>query len=251
MRVQQQPAFILHQRHYSETSLLLDAFTPNYGRIGLIAKGARRPRSRLQGILRPFQPLLIGWSGRGELAVLTGAETEGPDFAIDRQALYCGFYMNELLMRLLHRHDPHEALYTCYRSSLSALRADKTNEAILRVFEKHLLREIGYGLVLDHDIGDNSAIRADALYDYIPERGPVRVANPDLNTRHKGIRLRGASLLALANETLDDLTTLREAKNLMRTILTRHLGDKPLYSRRLFYATTAPTVAGIERKVNT
>ncbi|GMR03633.1 MAG: DNA repair protein RecO [Gammaproteobacteria bacterium] len=251
MRVQQQPAFILHHRHYSETSLLLDVFTPNYGRIGLIAKGARRPRSRLQGILKPFQPLLIGWSGRGELAVLTGAEADSPGFSIDRQALYCGFYMNELLMRLLHRHDPHEALYTCYRSSLSALRVDETNEAILRVFEKHLLREIGYGLVLDHDIGDNSVIRADALYDYIPERGPTKVANPDLNTRHKSIRLRGASLLALANETLNDMTALRETKNLMRTILTRHLGDKPLHSRRLFYTTTVPTVASAERKANT
>src|SRR3990170_1584267 len=107
MRFQQQPAYVLHQREYSETSLLLEVFTVNHGRIGLIAKGARRASSRLRGVLKPFQRLLIGWSGKGELAVLTAAEADGPDCSLEGPALYCGFYMNEGLLRLVKRHGPH------------------------------------------------------------------------------------------------------------------------------------------------
>ncbi|MEW6330912.1 MAG: DNA repair protein RecO [Pseudomonadota bacterium] len=234
MRFQQQPAFVLHQREYSETSLLLEVFTANHGRIGLIAKGARRAGSRLRGVLKPFQRLLIGWSGKGELAVLTAAEMDGPGFALEGPALYCGFYMNEVLMRLLHRHDPHAGLFDAYQAALPCLRADGLNEPVLRIFEKNLLRELGYGLVLDHDIGDRTLIDAAAMYDYVLDRGPVRLAHPDLNLPTEGVRIRGASLVALARESLDDSAALRDAKTLMRAALARHLGDRPLHSRKLF-----------------
>jgi DNA repair protein RecO (recombination protein O) len=234
MRFQQQPAFVLHQRDYSETSLLLEAFTVNHGRIGLIAKGARRPASRMRGVLKPFQQLLIGWSGRGELAVLTGAETDGPDTALEGPALYCGFYMNEVLMRLLHRHDPHGVLFDAYQTTLRQLRLSGSNEAVLRIFEKILLRELGYGLVLDQDIGDRSPIDDAAMYDYILDRGPVRLTHPDLHRPSEGVRVRGASLRALARESLSDPAILRDAKTLMRAALARHLGERPLHSRKLF-----------------
>lgn len=234
MRFQQQPAFVLHQHDYSETSLLLEAFTLNHGRIGLIAKGARRPSSRLRGVLKPFQQLLIGWSGRGELAVLTGAETDGPDTALEGPALYCGFYMNEVLMRLLHRHDPHGVLFDAYQTTLRQLRLSGSNEAVLRIFEKILLRELGYGLVLDQDIGDRSPIDDAAMYDYILDRGPVRLTHPDLHRPSEGVRVRGASLQALARESLSDPAVLRDAKTLMRAALARHLGERPLHSRKLF-----------------
>jgi len=247
MRVSQQSAFVLHHRHYSETSLLLEAFTPEHGRVALIAKGARRPNSRQYGILKPFQPLLLSWGGRGELAFLTGAEANGVGAPLGGEALYCGFYMNELLMRLLHRHDPHEALYGCYRTSLSAMSTDHAYEAILRIFEKRLLSEIGYGLVLDRDISDNSAIQAEVEYDYIPDRGPVRMVHPELNRPVQGTRLRGASLLALVEERLTDRTVLRETKQLMRVTLARHLGDRPLHSRRLFNNTISQRAEPIDR----
>ena len=234
MRFQQQPAFVLHQRDYSETSLLLEAFTLNHGRIGLIAKGARRPSSRLRGVLKPFQQLLISWSGRGELAVLTGAETDGPDTALEGPALYCGFYMNEVLMRLLHRHDPHAVLFDAYQATLRQLRWDGSNEAVLRIFEKILLRELGYGLVLDRDIGDRSPIDDAAMYDYVFDRGPVRLTHPDLHRPSEGVRVRGASLVALARESPSDPAILRDAKTLMRAALARHLGERPLHSRKLF-----------------
>jgi DNA repair protein RecO (recombination protein O) len=252
MRFQQQPAFILHQRDYSETSLLLEVFAANHGRIGLIAKGARRASSRLRGVLKPFQRLLIGWSGKGELAVLTAAEMDGPGRELEGPALYCGFYMNEVLIRLLHRHDPHGALFEAYQAALSRLRADGFNEPVLRIFEKNLLRELGYGLVLDHDIGDRTPIDAAAMYDYVLDRGPVRLAHPDLNLPTEGVRIRGASLVALARESLDDSATLRDAKTLMRAALARHLGDRPLHSRKLFrrVAPPIPAEAALETEID-
>lgn len=234
MRVTQQPAFVLHHRDYSETSLLLDIFTPGFGRVGLLAKGARRASSRNRGILKPFQSLLLSWSGKSDLAVLTGAEADGVAVPLEGTALYCGFYMNEVLMRLLHRHDSHEALYESYRTSLYRLQPDGTNEAVLRVFEAHLLRELGYGLVLDRDITDNTPLQAEVMYDYILERGPVRIARPELNQPTQGVPMRGASLLALAGENLTEASCLREAKGLMRALLAPHLGGKPLHSRKLF-----------------
>jgi DNA repair protein RecO (recombination protein O) len=234
MRIHQQPAYILHHRDYSETSLLLEVFTARHGRLGLIAKGARRMNSRMRGILKPFQRLLIGWSGRGDLAVLTSAEMEEAGSTPEGHALYCGFYMNEVLLRLLHRHDPHESLFDTYQAALQNLRRNDTNENVLRVFEKKLLRELGYGLVLDRDVSDNTPVDAEATYDYILDRGPVRLARPQLNGRTEGVRIRGASLIALERDSMTDPIALRDAKSLMRAVLAVHLGDRPLHSRKLF-----------------
>ena len=229
MRIHQQPAYILHHRDYSETSLLLEVFTAHHGRIGLIAKGAKRASSRLRGVLKPFQRLLIGWSGKGELAVLTAAEPDGTGNAPEGEALYCGFYMNEVLLRLLR---------------------DDTNEAVLRIFEKILLRELGYGLVLEHDVVDKTPIDAQAMYDYILDRGPMRLTHPELNRPTEGVRIRGASLPALAREVLDERTALRDTKLLMRAALARHLGDYPLHSRKLFRRVTPSVSPATEAESN-
>jgi DNA repair protein RecO (recombination protein O) len=240
MRVQGQSGFVLHGRDYSETSLIIEAFTPRHGRLGLLAKGARRPSSPFRGLLEPFQPLLLSWTGRGELPILTTAEADGDALLSTGPVLYCGFYLNELLVRLLHRHDPHEGLYTAYREALTALSHHATTESVLRQFEMTLLGEIGYGLVLDRDVGDNTPIDAGAWYDYVPERGPIRLVNPNLG-RAQGIVVRGASLTALARNELNEPETLRETKRLMRLVLARYLGDKPLHSRKLFHRTAVPT----------
>ncbi|MBI3546585.1 MAG: DNA repair protein RecO [Gammaproteobacteria bacterium] len=251
VRIHQQPAFILHHHGYSETSLLLEVLTAQHGRIGLIAKGAKRPNSRVRGILKPFQRLLIGWSGKGELATLTGAEADGAHAALEGSALYCGFYMNEVLLRLLHRHDPHDRLFEVYQAALERLcRNNSLQEAVLRVFEKNLLRELGYALVLDHDIADKKPLEADVVYDYIFERGPLRLANPELHRPTEGLRIRGASLLALAQETLEDASALRDAKALMRAALARHLGEKPLHSRKLFRRSIPLSATEMEHKLD-
>jgi DNA repair protein RecO (recombination protein O) len=238
MRVAQASGFVLHQRDYSESSLLLEVYTRAYGRVGLIAKGARRPSSRVRGVLKPFQALLLSFSGRGDLMLLTAAEPDGLASPLVGEALYCGFYLNELLIRLLHRHDPHEALYDRYQAALEGLAAGGANEAILRVFEKHLLGEIGYGLVLQHDT-EAQPLEPDRLYDYVADRGPVPLRHPELRARLEGVRVSGATLLALAEEHLEDPAALREAKMLMRELLAVRLGDRPLHSRRLFQSMPA------------
>jgi DNA repair protein RecO (recombination protein O) len=241
MRVYGESAFILHHRHYSETSLTLDVITPRHGRLGLLAKGARRRSSPWRGLLKPFQPLLIGWSGRGDLPILIQAESNGSSYVTHGLSLYCGFYLNELLLRLLHRHDPHEHLYTAYTEALVQLHAGAMPELVLRRFEKRLLDEIGYGLVLDQDIGDSSPIQADALYDYRLERGPIRIANPDVQAPVEGVRIRGSTLQAIAGDTLaGDPTAQREAKQLMRLALDSHLGGRPLHTRELFRSIILP-----------
>lgn len=230
MRISQEPAYVLHHHDYSETSLLIEMFTRQHGRLGLIAKGARRAGSALRAALIPFQPLTVSFSGRGELPTLGIAEPTGDAPAIRGAALFCGLYLNELLLRLLHRHDPHERLFGSYANALSQLGASQNPEAVLRVFEKRLLEDIGFGMVLDHDVQDGTPLQAQQVYRYLPERGPVlaTAANQD------GIAVHGACLLALARESLEDETILGEAKRLMRAMLARQLGERPLASRNLF-----------------
>ncbi len=233
MRVAQQPTFILHRYNYSETSLLLEAFARDFGRVGLIAKGARRANSEQRGLLNPFQPLLLDWTGRGELATLMRAEAEQLAIPLQGKALYCGFYLNELLLRLLVRHDPHEDLFTWYQQALKRLQDAAGIEATLRVFEKRLLQAIGYGLVLDRS-RDGEPIDAERLYIYVPERGAVPADKCGLE---EGVAVHGAALHGLHAEDLRDEALLRESKMLLRSVLAQYIGDKPLHTVRLFRKT--------------
>jgi DNA repair protein RecO (recombination protein O) len=230
MRVIQEPAYVLHHHEYGETSLLLELFTRRHGRLGVVAKGARRARSPLRAALIPFQPLVMGFSGRGDLPTLTAAEPAGTAPAIAGEALFCGLYLNELLLRLLHRHDPHERLFESYSEALGRLGEGRDTEAALRVFEKRLLEDIGFGPVLDHDVQNGAPLQPDTIYRYLPERGPV----PAHAAEGEGIAVHGGSLLALASEQLVEETARREIKHLMRALLSRHLGERPLTSRDLF-----------------
>ncbi len=230
MRVDRQPAFILHTRDYSETSLLVEIFSRDYGRLGMIAKGAKRAKSYLRGILAPFQPLYLNWMGKGELANLTSAEAVRPAIPLRGDTLFCGFYMNELLIRLLHRHDAHEKLYDAYQASLQALQSDLRGESTLRIFEKHLLQQLGYALILDREVPGDKPIVAGRRYNYLPEHGPVASNGAE----ESGVIVHGSSLLALATERLSDPQTLREVKQLMRAVLAVYLNGRPLHSHRLF-----------------
>src|SRR3569833_1174837 len=206
VRVLLQPAYVLHRRPYRDTSALLDVFTPDFGRVGLVARGARQAKSRSAALLQPFQPVWASWSGSGDLSTMSAVEGAGSARWLTGAALMSGLYLNELLVRLLHRFDPHPELFACYETALNRLvqtpeqTAEPALEASLRIFEKRLLAEIGYGLVLEHEAGS------------------------------------GATLLDIARECLDDAESLREAKRLMRTALAAQLGNKPLASRRLFAA---------------
>ena len=240
MRIALQPAYILHTRPYRDTSALLEVFSREYGRLGLVARGVRGAKSKLRGVLQPFKPVLLSWLGRGDLGTLTDAEAQGVALTLGGRALLSGYYLNELVQRLTHRHDPHPTLYDAYHEALAGLNDDTQMERVLRLFEKRLLRELGYGLVLDHDIGSGAPLTATGLYHYQLERGPVL---SETGAAH-GLLLHGSSLLSLAGDELRDERSLRESKRLMRAVLALYLGDKPLKSRDLFRTmTAAPGVA--------
>lgn len=216
-RVQLEPGYILHARPYSDTSLLIEAFTRVQGRIGLIAKGARAPKSKIRGLLQPLQPLLLSWVESGELATLTGAEAQAAAIALSGERVFYAWYLNELLLKLLQRHDPHPALFERYAAALPQL-AGERGEAALRFFEKHLLAETGYGLLLPADL------RGDRHYRYDEERGPAVTA---------GEGLLGASLIALRDEQELDARALADTRKLLRALVARQLGGKELETARL------------------
>jgi DNA repair protein RecO (recombination protein O) len=224
-----QEAYVLHAYPYRETSLLVEALTRGSGRLSLVARGARRPRSATRGALMAFQPLTLSWYGKGEVKTLAHAEWTGGQPLLRGEALLCGFYLNELLVRLLAREDPHEQLFDRYRDTLRQLSAGEDSPPILRAFEKALLRELGYALTLDREAGSGRAIDPQGLYTYDPERGPV-----ELNGRGADLQISGRTLLDVAREDFTDPQTLAQAKALMRALIDHRLEFQPLNSRRIF-----------------
>ncbi|MDR2876721.1 MAG: DNA repair protein RecO [Chromatiales bacterium] len=244
MRVMLEPVYVLHRRPWRDSSLILEVLSLSHGRCALIARGARRPKSRLHGILQPFGPLFASWTMRGELGALVSAEGRG-GLCLQGRALISGFYLNELLIKLLARHDPHPRLFAAYEQTLDELAActgegsERREQRALRLFEKVLLDEIGYGLVLDREAESGEPIADEAEYDYHPERGPVTAWGRE--TAGRGLRLRGRSLIALERGELDDADVLREARGLMRLALGVCLGNRPLHSRELLRSVVAVT----------
>ncbi len=230
MKVELNPAFILHRRPYRETSLLLDVFSRNYGRVGLLAKGVRKNKSGKSEILQPYQPLQLAWSGKGELMTLIMAEADKPAYILKDKKLITGFYLNELIIRMLHQHEAHPDMFMIYDKTLNLLATGTSDEqVVIRVFEKRFLDSIGYGLILDHDVSGEK-IKPDCNYYYQADRGPVM----DIPGKSDYIKISGSTLLAINKEKFDSAQILHEAKLLMRFVLKNHLGGKPLASRKLY-----------------
>lgn len=231
-----QPAFVLHSYPYRETSLVVEAFTQNFGRVPLVAKGAKRPRSALRGLLLAFQPLQLSWAGKSELRTLHKAEWQGGQPLLQGMGLICGFYLNELLVRLLHRDDPHEQLFLYYQQTLAALSLQMSTQKdyapILRRFEQRLLKELGYALTLNHDAASDRPIIPQQEYRYEIERGPVALNGSRDNSRH-GLLVHGKTLRDMERDDYSDATTQQQSKALMRAILNHYLGDQPLHTRQL------------------
>jgi DNA repair protein RecO (recombination protein O) len=235
LRTSLAPAYVLHARPFRETSLLLEVFTRDQGRMGLVARGARAARSRWKNLLQPFRPLLLSWNQRGELGTLTAAEQVAATPPAQGQALFCGLYVNELLMRGLHRSDAHPELFEAYRHLLNQLSSGDQPEPVLRVFEKQLLDALGFGMQLENEYDTGSPVISAAWYVYVPERGLVRreVARAGEKTAADAPMISGAALLALQSACIE-AEYLKELKQLMRQVLRHHLGDKPLVSQSLF-----------------
>jgi DNA repair protein RecO (recombination protein O) len=231
-----QPAFVLHSYPYRETSLVLEVFARNFGRVALVARGARRPRSALRGVLLAFQPLLLSWAGKSELRTLHKAEWQGGLPQLKGSGLLCGFYLNELMVKLLARDDPHETLYETYHQTLRTLGNGGDHAATLRRFEKQLLKELGYALALDRDVASGEAIRAGQSYQYMIERGPVRSTRgtgSNGSSEENRLELTGQTLLDMARDDYSNPVTLQQSKALMRMLINHYLGNQTLNTRQL------------------
>jgi DNA repair protein RecO (recombination protein O) len=227
-RVANQPGFVLHSYPYKETSLIVELFSRDYGRVALMAKGAKRPHSKLRGVLQTFQPLAVGWSGKSEVRTLTTAEWVGGLVPLEKSALLCGFYLNELLVKLLARDDPHPALFDHYVSTLNQLAHDEPAPIVLRKFERALLKETGVAANLTLSTTTDEKVETDRVYVVDPERGPRPAMPSDTSPR-----VAGQTLLDMELEDYSSSTTQSQSKFLMRYLLAHHLGGTPLNTRQI------------------
>jgi DNA repair protein RecO (recombination protein O) len=231
-----EPGYVLHSYPFKETSLVVEVFTRSFGRLGLVAKGARRPRSTLRGVLMAFQPLWLSWSGKSELRLLHRAEWQGGQPQMAGLALMCGFYLNELLLKLVAREDPHEELYGAYEQALSSLRDGQAPAVVLRRFEHWMLTELGYALRLDEDVG-GAVLEPAATYAYVVERGAVRkeptqpMATP--SAADAGLEVIGKTLLDMEKGDYSDPATVLQSRALMRYVINHYLGGQTLHTRQL------------------
>ena len=228
-----EPAFVLHAYPYKETSLIVEGFVRDFGRVGMVAKGAKRPRSELRGLLQAFLPITLSWAGAAELKTLLNAEWRGGVAPPAGRALLSAFYLNELLLKLLPREDAHPALWDAYEQAIAALAGESSaisQAGVLRRFEVKLLAELGYALPLTHEANGGAAIDPAARYHYAFDQGARPfAAEPGA---HWPV-VRGATLLALANAHYPDAETSAEARRLMRDVLDHYLESRRIESRRI------------------
>ncbi|MDP2903199.1 MAG: DNA repair protein RecO, partial [Methylovulum sp.] len=217
-----QPAFILKQQKYRETSLIIDALTQDFGRVPILAKGVRKLKSKTAGLLQPFVPLNISYVGKAELKILTDVEIIPPSPQLTGLALYCGFYVNELTGFFLHKYDPHPEVFADYQKCLFGLATVSNIEAALRIFECELMAHIGYGLQLEYSACNGQPIDPAKKYFFNKGKGLVEA--------EQGM-FSGVTLLAIKRKEFTDRQVLSEAKLLMRAVIDSHLQGKPLKSR--------------------
>lgn len=220
-----EPAYILHAHPWRETSLIVEVLSRQHGRLSLVARGARRPMSSLKSRLLAFQPLSLSWFGKGGLRTLHAAEWQGGDLRLGGLALMCGFYLNELLLKLLPLDDPHVRLFDLYQETLAQLSAGADPEPVLRRFELAMLSQLGYAQTLTH-LADGAEVQPEGRYGYIVGDGVVAPTAA-------AVSYRGKTLLDMGAGDYTDPQTLAEGKLLMRMLINHYLGDKPLLTRQL------------------
>lgn len=237
-RVHLQPAYVLHRRPFQNTSLLLDFFCMDYGRVRAIARGVRGNKSKSRSLLQLFHPLLVSFSGRGEVKTVSGTESGLAAITLQGQRLFSGMYVNELLTRMLMLHVEHKALYMHYQDTLAALQGSADMQLILRRFELNLLTELGYAINLQEDCRTHTAICDGVIYRFTPDVGfeISDEAMPPAGQSGNSRLFRGEHLIALREFDLADQEMAQAAKRLLRLALNAHLGDRPLHSRSLFSA---------------
>lgn len=226
------PVYIIHSCKYKENSLLIDVFSREYGVLKLLAKGARKNK-RQQGIgFSLYQQYLFSWYLKTDLGILTDIELSNPITVLKGKRILLGFYLNEIIIRLLNKHEPFPDLFDYYCLTLINLINNSAEEIFLRFFEKKLLQSIGYGLVLDHDVHTGNPIVEGKDYYYQFERGPSIVSSNSKNE----CKVSGETLIGLKNESFINVKLINEARLLLRSVLAIYLGSKPLASKELYGA---------------
>lgn len=228
MRVDKEPGYVLHKRAYRESSALLEVFTQNYGRVGLVHRGARRAAKRGDDV-QPFFELSLSWSGRGDLYTLTRSDVLSGTVIGATARVMCGLYLNELILYMMPRMLPCADLYRSYADTVSRMNSDQDVELLLRRFEMRLLDSAGYGLQLAHEAEFNQAIDPAGWYLYDHTKGPLKHTYSPEN--HNVIS--GNTLIWLRSLTDRDKDAMREAKRLLRAIIDYHLDNRPLQSREI------------------
>jgi len=233
-RIDQEPGYVLHSYPYKETSLIVEIFSRRWGRLGLLARGARRPRSAMRGLLLAFHPLRLSWSGSAEFGTLTTVEWAGGLPALPGIALMCGFYLNELLLRLLPREDAHEALFDAYAAGLARLSEGRAPAEVLRAFERRLLTELGYAPLLEHEAASGVPVDPQRRYRYEPELGPVPLNGEAGSALPNGVCVvSGQTLLDVARDDYARPQTREEARSLMRVLIAERLPGQMLHTRNV------------------
>ena len=227
-RVQQQPGYILHRRPFRDSSQILDIVTLDHGKVAVVARGSRGSKSRLAGVLRPFLPLKVSWVSKSDLGTLTGAEAAGAPAGMVGDAMLSAFYVNELLLHFLHRHDPQPEIFALYEEVIRALVSSDNVAASLRSFELEFLSLLGYAVNLAQAFGSQDPLDGQRNYEYRMEQGLVAVE------RSEGVLVfPGDVLSGIAEQRFDDPDILRAANRLLREIISFHLGGKELKSRKV------------------
>ncbi len=230
-RIDHQPAFVLHSYAWRETSLIVEMFTREFGRVAVVARGAKRPTSQFRGLLSPFNPVALSWSGRNEIKTLVRAEWLGGMQPLRGDSLLAAFYANELLVRLLARGDAHPQTFGSYVGLLQSLTRSARHDAALRAFELDLLQDVGYAVPLDR-CTQGCAIEASAQYEFAGGQGARRIDSNRVNESDIGT-ISGATLLAMAARDFEHPRVVSESKVLLRQVIRYHLDGKPLNTRRI------------------
>jgi DNA repair protein RecO (recombination protein O) len=241
-RIQLAPAYILHHRPYRDTSRILEVLTHDHGRLSLFARGVRGPKAKLASTLQPFQLLLLSWSGRGEAAQLTGAESADHDPPLPAASIMASFYLNELLLKLTTRHDPLPELFDDYHRTVQALRSGAPLEPALRIFEKRLLEAVGYGLDLATEAQTGKAIEAAAYYHFRPAQGLFPTVAQAAGA------LAGQSLISLAAEQLTARRELDDSRRLLQAALAQCLEGRELTTRSVAQSIARRAIARRENR---
>jgi len=232
-RIYLQPAYILHKQPFRNTSFLIDFFCLEYGRVRAVVRGARREKSRYRSLLELFHPLLVSFSGRGELKTVTSVESSVSAINLVGDRLFSGLYLNELITRMLLANVEQRQLFQQYQQTLLGLQGDDDVNMLLRRFELTLLEELGYGINLQQDCRQQLSIKPDGHYLFIPDLGVEEISVNEVRETAMNEFL-GQHLIDLARLEFTDIHSIKAGRRLLRLAIGSHLGDKPLYSRSLF-----------------